>query len=275
MMTSPSEPVPSVVRLSRGPAAFLDVGRGAPVVFVHGLPGRARDFRWLFAPMAGQVRLLAVDLPGFGQTPVATGPDASPEGRAAFVLELVDALGLERPVLVGHSMGGVVAVAAIAQRPARFSALGLISSPGLRPHAAYARVPRRALHLALRGPWAPLLLPLAQRLFAAAGFRGYPDSALVRTSACLRHTDLDAHAERLRRVALPTLAAWCQDQPLAAGFRTPLRCRGRASLTIAPSSASGTGSWFPGLKSLFFYRTVESREAQRNRRSEKRRAFSD
>lgn len=214
MMTSPSEPVPSVVRLSRGPAAFLDVGRGAPVVFVHGLPGRARDFRWLFAPMAGQVRLLAVDLPGFGQTPVATGPDASPEGRAAFVLELVDALGLERPVLVGHSMGGVVAVAAIAQRPARFSALGLISSPGLRPHAAYARVPRRALHLALRGPWAPLLLPLAQRLFAAAGFRGYPDSALVRTSACLRHTDLDAHAERLRRVALPTLAAWCQDDPV-------------------------------------------------------------
>jgi pimeloyl-ACP methyl ester carboxylesterase len=190
------------------------VGDGPPVVCVHGLPGSSRDFRWLIEPLAGRARLISVDLPGFGGTPTATGPDASPEGRAAFVLELIDALRLERPVIVGHSMGGVVAVAAVAQRPGGFRGLGLLSSPGLRPHAMYRRLPRRALHLASSGPWTPLLRPLVRRLFAAAGFRGYPDSALLRTLACLRHTSLEAHAERLRRLALPTFAAWCRDDGL-------------------------------------------------------------
>ena len=117
MSSTTSEHAPRTIALRAGPAAFLDAGEGPPVVCIHGLPGSSRDFRWLFEPLASRVRLVAVDLPGFGQTPIATAPDASPEGRAAFVLELVDALGLEAPFLVGHSMGGVVAVAAVARRP--------------------------------------------------------------------------------------------------------------------------------------------------------------
>jgi hypothetical protein len=42
-------------------------------------------------------RLIAVDLPGFGQIPVSTDPDASPEGRAVFSLERIDTLGLVDP----------------------------------------------------------------------------------------------------------------------------------------------------------------------------------
>ncbi len=206
--------VPRTIALRSGPAAYLDVGAGPPVVCIHGLPGSSRDFRWLFEPLASRARLVAIDLPGFGQTPIATGPDASPEGRAAFVLELVGALGLQAPVLVGHSMGGVVAVAAIAQRPGAFRGLGLFASPGLRPHAAYGRIPRRALHASTRGPWAPLFTPLVRWLFATAGFRGYPDDALIRTIACLRHTSLEVHAERLRQLTLPTLAAWCDDDAI-------------------------------------------------------------
>jgi pimeloyl-ACP methyl ester carboxylesterase len=213
-MSEAAEAAVQTVSLARGPAALLDVGQGPPVVCVHGLPGASRDFRWLFGPLAGRVRLIAIDLPGFGQTPIATAPDASPEGRAAFVLEVSDALGLDRPLLVGHSMGGVVVVAAAALRPTAIRGLGLLASPGLRPHATYRRLPRRALHLLLGGPWAPLLAPLTRRLFASAGFRGYPDAALLRTIACLRHTSLEAHAERLRRLCLPTLTAWCQDDPL-------------------------------------------------------------
>jgi pimeloyl-ACP methyl ester carboxylesterase len=192
----------------------MDVGSGPPVVCVHGLPGAARDFRWLLAPLAAHARLIAVDLPGFGRTPVATAPDASPEGRAAFVLDVVDALGLDRPLIVGHSMGGLVAVAAVALRPGGFRGLGLLASPGLRPHATYRRLPRRTMHLALHGPWTPLLLPIARRLFALSGFRGYPDSALIQTAACLRATSIEAHARRLRALTLPTLAAWCEDDPL-------------------------------------------------------------
>ena len=116
-MQPPDTLQPKLVPLQRGPAAMLDVGEGPAVLCVHGLPGSYRDFRWLAEPLVGHARLIAVDLPGFGQTPVQTCPDPSPEGRAAFVLEVMDALGLDRPLLVGHSMGGVVALAAVAQRP--------------------------------------------------------------------------------------------------------------------------------------------------------------
>jgi len=213
-MNATNETVARTVTLARGPAAYVDLGEGPPVLCVHGLPGSSRDFRWLNEHLAGQARLIAVDLPGFGQTPVATAPDASAEGRADFVLAFVDALGLERPMIVGHSMGGVVAVAAVSRRPDGFRALGLLSSPGLRPHASYRRLPRRAMHLAASGPWSPLLVPIVRHLFALAGFRGYPDAALMRTLACLRYTSLEAHAERLRSLTLPTLTAWCQDDAL-------------------------------------------------------------
>ena len=202
------------VALASGPASVLDVGEGRAVVFVHGLPGAARDARWLVPHLQARVRLVAVDLPGFGDTPVSTRPDASPEGRAAFVLDVVDALGLDRPAIVGHSMGGVVAVAAVAARPGAFSGLGLLACPGLRPHATFARFPRRTLHLAAHGPWARWTLPRIQRLFARAGFRNYPDAAVVRTIDALRATVFDAHVRRLRALSLPTLAAWCADDPI-------------------------------------------------------------
>ena len=242
MSGSPADGSPRTIALRTGPATYLESGEGPPVVCIHGLPGSSRDFRWLFEPVAARARLVAIDLPGFGQTPVATAPDASPEGRAAFVLELVDALGLESPLLVGHSMGGVVAVAAVAQRPGGFRGLGLLASPGLRPHAAYRRIPRRALHAIATGPWAPLFTPIVRRLFATAGFRGYPDAALVRTVVCLRHTSLEAHAERLKALALPTLAAWCEDDAI---IEPPILAELAKALPPGPRRVWPTGGHVP------------------------------
>ena len=208
-------PLPSrVLALPGGPARIVDVGEGAPILCVHGLPGTADDFRWLAEPLAGRARLVAVDLPGFGGTPVASAPDPSPEGRAAFVLAVIDALGLPPPVIVGHSMGGLVAVAAVVQRPTAFRALALLASPGLQPHRLYRRLPRGLLDGAVNGPLGPLFLPLARWLFARAGFRGQPDGAIRRTLACLRATSLPAHAARVRALGLPTLTAWCDDDPI-------------------------------------------------------------
>jgi len=202
------------VNLSLGPASIVDEGDGTPIVLVHGLPGSVRDFRWLAPHLSAHARVVRVDLPGFGGTPVASGPDPSPEGRAAFVLEVIDALKLDRPVIVGHSMGGLVAVAAVAQRPNGFRGLGLIACPGLRPHTSFKRIPRRTLHLVTHGPWAPLFRSIVRYFFALAGFRHYPSLALKRTAACLLATSFEAHAARIRSLGIPTLAAWCADDPL-------------------------------------------------------------
>jgi pimeloyl-ACP methyl ester carboxylesterase len=211
-MSTPSAAVPIVVQLPTGPASIVDEGSGPAVVLVHGLPGSARDFRW-FTPhlVAAGLRAVRVELPGFGGTPVATWPDPSPEGRAAFVDQVIAALDLRRPVVVGHSMGGVVATAVTAP----VAGLALISSPGLRPHRSLRRFPAAAVSVLVGGALRQrLMMPVVRRLFASAGFRGYPDAALLRTVVCVAATDLAPHATRVRAATAPTLVAWCEDDPL-------------------------------------------------------------
>jgi len=86
------------------------------VVFIHGIGGAARVW-------AGQVRSFAaegfepaaLDLPGYGGRPAVAAMDF--EGLAADVEQQIAARGLDRPVLVGHSMGGMVAQTALRRRP--------------------------------------------------------------------------------------------------------------------------------------------------------------
>ena len=212
---SPSDPERRFVELSGGPAAYTDEGVGQPVVLVHGLPGSSRDFRWLAPWLSEAARVIRPDLPGFGKTPIAAGPDPSPEGRARFVLELLDALEVERSILVGHSMGGVVACAAVSASPESFERLVLLASPGVRAHAAFRRLPLAFIDSLLSRPRARRALrPVIRRLFAWSGFRGYPDRELERTLQCVAATSIDDHARRVRSLSIPTMVGWCDDDPL-------------------------------------------------------------
>lgn len=214
-MRTPSDPDKRRIELSRGPAFYTDEGQGPVVVAVHGLPGSARDFRWLARPLSGRLRLVRVELPGFGDTPVLTEPDPSPAGRAHFVVELVQRLGLARPMLLGHSMGGIVACAAVNQAPELYSGLALVSTPGLRPHAPFRRFPLTRMHALLTTPvLGRALAPLLRVAFERGGFRGYPISELYRTMACVAETSFDEHRENVRALHVPTLVAWCDDDPL-------------------------------------------------------------
>jgi pimeloyl-ACP methyl ester carboxylesterase len=102
-------------------------GRGPAVVFLHGLGGFAESWRPTMAALAGRHTVLALDLPGFGRS-------AKPHGRydleffAAAVDGFLDALGIPPATLVGHSLGGAVAVAFALRRPARVERLALIGA---------------------------------------------------------------------------------------------------------------------------------------------------
>ena len=96
--------------------AYDDSGAGTPVVLLHGLGSSRRRWDPIVDDLAGEVRCIAVDLPGHG--------DSSDEGcDAVSALRAVDAvvvaLGLRRPVVVGHSMGAIVALLYAATRPTR------------------------------------------------------------------------------------------------------------------------------------------------------------
>jgi 3-oxoadipate enol-lactonase len=86
------------------------------VVFIHGIGGGAK----MWAPQmtsfsAAGYRAVALDLPGYGERPAVDHMDF--EGLAADVETAIERLGLARPVLVGHSMGGMVTQTALRRRP--------------------------------------------------------------------------------------------------------------------------------------------------------------
>jgi pimeloyl-ACP methyl ester carboxylesterase len=220
-MTIPAEPsdcAPTLIALPTGPASITDEGpRDAAHTFllVHGLPGSVRDFRWLVPPLAAAARVVRLEMPGFGATPLATGPSPSVEARAAFVIAVADALDLARPVLVGHSMGGVVGTLAVTGAPDRFAGLALISSPGLRVHRGLRRFRPRPISRLLRLPLAARLLRgRLRRAFEATGFRHASDAEIVHTVHCVAAVDMAAHAERMRALSGPLLHGYCTDDPL-------------------------------------------------------------
>src|SRR5262249_23338585 len=107
-----SDPEPRRLDLPHGVLAYTDEGpRGAPaLIAVHGIPGSGRDFRYLAPQLTPDVRVLRVDLPGFGGSAPVEDAVATLRGRARVVLALADALGLERFAVAGHSMGGGAAL---------------------------------------------------------------------------------------------------------------------------------------------------------------------
>jgi pimeloyl-ACP methyl ester carboxylesterase len=83
------------------------------------------------------VRLVALDGPGFGESPALAPGDYDVDRLAELAWGVADALRLDRPVLMGHSWGGIVLLAAAAARPSHASALVLLDSG----HFAYADSP--------------------------------------------------------------------------------------------------------------------------------------
>lgn len=112
---------------------YLDLGGGdgVPVLLLHGFGADLNS--WMFTQPALAVgrRAIALDLPGHGGSSKEVGAgDAALVDAAAGVL---DALGLDRVHLVGHSLGGAIAALVVARRPARVASLTLIAPAGLGP----------------------------------------------------------------------------------------------------------------------------------------------
>ncbi len=212
----PSDPASLLGRVSAGPFSYTDEGSGPIVVALHGLPGSARDFRWL-APGLSGIRLLRIEQPGFGGTPVSTERGVSLAARAGFVLRALDAIGVDRFFVLGHSMGGPLAMATAASAVDRALGVVLLSSVGLRPHRLVRKIGRRReLSRVLDVPLlSRLVLPVMRAGYRRAGFpASTPDSAIVmcqRVFAMLSFSDVRAAA---RNVRCKSLLAWAEDDPL-------------------------------------------------------------
>ncbi len=99
---------------------------GAPIVFVHGAAGSHLVWGAQVRALGERTRAIALDLPGHGRS-LPPGRDSITAYRDAL-LGLLDALGLDRAVIVGHSMGGGIAQTLALSHPDRVAGLGLVGT---------------------------------------------------------------------------------------------------------------------------------------------------
>ncbi len=136
-------------------------GEGPPVVLVHGMLNSSSHWQSVALNLADSYTVIAPDLIGHGDSAAPRG-DYSLGAHAASIRDLLSSLGIERATIVGHSLGGGVAMQFFYQFPARVERLVLISSGGLGHEVS--PMLRTA---ALPGMSAPLSLAAHPRLLAA------------------------------------------------------------------------------------------------------------
>jgi pimeloyl-ACP methyl ester carboxylesterase len=158
-----------VLRSYLGGRLFADAFSDAPpVIGLHGWGRSRQDLTPIIEHFSGA----SIDLPGFGASPEP--PQAwSSDQYAALVAEAIEALGV-RPVVLGHSMGGRVAIHVAAARPDLVSGLVLTGVPHLLPSASKARSPlgyRVVKKLANVGLLSPAALEKQREKHGSADYR--------------------------------------------------------------------------------------------------------
>ena len=142
-----------------------------PVILLHGAGGSSLSWPAEMRRLAGW-RVIALDLPGHGRS--AGVAQQTIGGYARCVQEFITEMGLSRVILVGHSMGGAIALSVALDFPQLVAALGLVSS------GAYLGVPNDFLDAVS----SPLTLPVAYQLLQKYAFSSRTDAQ--RVDECLR-----------------------------------------------------------------------------------------
>ncbi|MGN6466012.1 MAG: alpha/beta fold hydrolase [Rhizobiaceae bacterium] len=107
---------------------YVERGEGKPILFIHGLGGTLHHFLYpLFDKLGPGYRLIALDRAGSGWSTRADGDDGRVPGQARAIHRFIETLKLEKPLLVGHSLGGAIALQTALDYPDDVSGLALIS----------------------------------------------------------------------------------------------------------------------------------------------------
>jgi pimeloyl-ACP methyl ester carboxylesterase len=161
---------------------YLGAGEGPVLLLVHGMAGTCENWREVIEPLAQHHTVIAPDLPGHGLS--AGGPgDYSLGNLASGLRDLLLVLGHERATLVGHSLGGGIAMQFAYQFPEMVERLALVSSGGLglevSPVLRAAALPGAELFIAATAGAGQKIGGVIGRGLAKAGMRPAADLAEV------------------------------------------------------------------------------------------------
>lgn len=211
----------------------IEAGEGSPLLLIHGFLVSHLEYDAIIDPLAEHHRVIAVDLPGFGESEKPS-PARYPYGIEAFaeaVADVIAAMDLGRVSLLGHSMGGAIALTLAAEHPELVEKLVLVNS----------LVYPFPLDFKSRLPLLPVVGPfLFKQLYGRSMFRayfrdnvfapGYPlpldridayydrfNTPAARESAyAVLRSMLDTRpvVARIPRITMPTLVVWGRDDRL-------------------------------------------------------------
>jgi pimeloyl-ACP methyl ester carboxylesterase len=222
------------VQVADRPVNVVELGEGPAIVFVHGLSGSWPNWLEQLPVFARDHRVIAMDLPGFGHSPMPRDP-ITISAYARVLDELMQVLGVAAATVVGNSMGGFISTELSIAFPQRVERLVLVSAAGISPyrHRDVERIEpylRRAAPIvaaytgwtAARSDWVtsrPLLrnltlgfvtrhpsrLPsaLAAEQLRGAGKPGFMQALRANIDYPVR--------ERIPEIACPTLIVWGED----------------------------------------------------------------
>jgi pimeloyl-ACP methyl ester carboxylesterase len=151
---------------------YIEQGQGPPILFIHGLGAQLHQFRHPLFDTFDGYRLIALDRPGAGFSTRAKGASARLPEQARVIRRFIQELGLEKPLLVGHSLGGLIALTTALKYPDAISGIALLA-----PLTRYQNeVPPefRALHVR-----SPLMRWLRTRTVAIPAARKYASETLA------------------------------------------------------------------------------------------------
>jgi pimeloyl-ACP methyl ester carboxylesterase len=198
--------------LAKTSMTYVDEGTGAPVLLVHGFPLDHTMWGAQIAALSGRARVIAPDLRGFGQTPLAPG-DAergiSMEAYADDLAELLDTLAIRQPiVLVGFSMGGYVAWRFLRKYGARLRALVQCDTRA-RADTEEARAGRMKMaeHVAEWGS-GRIAEMMGPKLFAPATFEKQPEVVAAMRVTVERTPPAGIAAAQRGMAARPDVTSW-------------------------------------------------------------------
>ncbi|MBJ7330283.1 MAG: alpha/beta fold hydrolase [Solirubrobacteraceae bacterium] len=221
-------------------------GDGPAILLLHGITSSSRSWASVIEPLADQATVIAPDLPGHGQSDKPKG-DYSLGSYASALRDLLAVIDVPRVTVVGHSLGGGVAMQFVYQFPERVDRLVLVSSGGLGEEVSLAlraaTLPGAELVLpVLFGPWAQTAGRVAGTVLGRLGVRSSANTrGLVDGMASLRDGEarrafvqsaravidargqrIDARARLYLAESLPTMLVWGDADaiiPLAHGQR--------------------------------------------------------
>jgi haloalkane dehalogenase len=222
--------------------AYVEHGAGDPILLLHGEPTWSYLYRHMIPPLAGQGRVIAPDLIGFGRSDKPVAANAyTYKSHVRWLRGFIEALDLNRITLVCHDWGGLLGLRVLSQIPGRFRSVVAMNTDlpdGGDPGEAFLkwrrysqRVPSLDVARLLRGSVEKRELTDAEAAAYAAPFPSaeYQTAALVFPRLVpIRPGDPGAYdnrvaIERLKKLDLPALLLWSDGDPITAAGEAHLR----------------------------------------------------